>query len=79
MNPLSWLDLRDARGKPDHQKVMPTILVFAAIALHAVSRPFGGMELVVLGALCFGPRMFGLYLRRANITLGRPPSHEEPK
>lgn len=69
-DPLYWLDLRDAKGRPDHQKIIPLVVIIAAIVFHAVHNPFAWWELVVLGAIAFGPRMYGLFLRRSSFGFG---------
>lgn len=61
-----WLDLRDKNGVPDHQKIMPTIIIAVAAVAHFVRVPFNWIELTILGSIAFGPRMFGLFLRRSN-------------
>jgi hypothetical protein len=76
-DPLYWLDLRDRDGRPDHQKIVPFVVILAAIVLHAVGQPFAWWELVVLGAIAFGPRMYGLFLRRSSFTFGASASRTD--
>lgn len=58
-----WLDLCDSRGKPDNQKILPLVVVIAALVANFVHNPFSVTALIVLGAIAFGPRVYGLFLR----------------
>jgi hypothetical protein len=59
-----WLDLY-AYGKPDipdHNKVMSTVVVFGFLIGHFTGHPFSVQMTVALGAISFGPRIFGQFL-----------------
>lgn len=70
LDPLYWLDCRDRFGRPDSQKILPIILFFAALVFHWFAKPLPPLTLTILGAIAFGPRMYGLYLKRAHIGKG---------
>lgn len=70
MNPLDLFDLRDATGKVDNQKIVPLLFLVAAVVFHAIGNRFAWWELVILSAVAFGPRMYGLFLRRSSFTFG---------
>lgn len=63
VDPLWLLDVYDVTGKPDAQKILPYIVVLGTLWLHAKSHPLDTATVIVLGAIAFGPRMFGLFLR----------------
>lgn len=70
VDPYYWLDLYDRTNRPDHQKIAAFTLLIAAIVFHALGKAFTWWELVILGAIAFGPRMYGLFLRRSSFTFG---------
>lgn len=75
--PAVALDLLDARGKVDHKKLVPLLVVVWLLRLMTLAlahgQPFDGW-LVVLGifllAAAFGPRLFQVALSRSSFTLG---------
>lgn len=62
-DPLWLLDVYDRDGRPDAQKILPYIVVLGTLVLHAKGHPLDTATVIVLGAIAFGPRMFGLFLR----------------
>jgi hypothetical protein len=59
-----WLDLY-AYGKPDipdHNKVMSTVVVSGFLIGHFTGHPFSVQMTIALGAISFGPRIFGQFL-----------------
>jgi len=63
LDPLWLIDLYDAQGKPDAQKILPYVVVGGTLWLQAKGHQLDTATIVVLGAIAFGPRMFGLFLR----------------
>jgi len=57
---LELLDLYDRGGRISHKKLLPLILFFAAILFQAIGKQFDSTVLLILGAIAFGPRMYGL-------------------
>lgn len=62
-DPLFLFDFYDANGRPDHQKWMGAVVVAAVVYCQLANKPLDTSTVIVLGAIGFGPRMFGLYLR----------------
>lgn len=63
LDPFFVLDFYDPTGRPDHQKLMTAAIVGSVVWAQLAGRPFGTATVIVLGAIGFGPRMFGLFLR----------------
>jgi len=73
-SPADWLDLRDDAGRISHQKLVLLGFLVIAILFHAIGIQFSWWELVVLGSIACGPRMFGLFLRRSSFSFGGTPT-----
>lgn len=73
VDPLWLLDVYDSSGKPDAQKILPYIVVLGTLVLHAKGHPLDTATVIVLGAIAFGPRMFGLFLRGRFPATGTEP------
>lgn len=63
LNPLYLFDFYDANGRPDHQKWMAAAVVAGVFYCQLASKPLDTMTVIVLGAIGFGPRLFGMFLR----------------
>lgn len=72
-NPLYLLDFLDSTGKPDHQKLMAAAVVAGVFWCQVHKEPLDTMNVIVLGAIGFGPRIFTIFLR------GKFPPSSEPK
>lgn len=68
LDPFTALDLVDADGKPDHGKVLPAILLFAAIVAHFGHNPFTAASLIILGSLSYGYGMWRSFLKSRSVT-----------
>lgn len=67
-NPIEALDLRDNDDKPDHGKVLPWILLMAAIVFHAMGIPFAWWELTALGSLAYGYGAWRTFLKAKSVS-----------
>ena len=69
LNPPMALDLTDARtGKVDHGKILPAILLFAAITAQFTGVPFAIGALIVLGSLAYGYGAWRAFLKSRVVT-----------
>lgn len=67
LDPFTALDLVDSRGKPDHGKVLPAILLFAAILAQFIHNPFTSASLIILGSLSYGYGMWRSFLKSKTV------------
>jgi isopenicillin N synthase-like dioxygenase len=60
-----WLDLYDYMNpnRPDHNKLMSTVVIVAFLVGHFSGHDFEVSEEIVLGALSLGPRIFAQMLK----------------
>lgn len=63
LDPLYVLDFYDANGRPDHQKIMAAAVVAGVFWCQATGKPLDTTTVIALGAIGFGPRLFGMFLR----------------
>jgi len=63
LDPLYVLDFYDASGNPDHQKIMAAVVVAGVFWCQASGKPLDTTTVIALGAIGFGPRLFGMFLR----------------
>ena len=63
VDPLYVLDFYDANGRPDHQKWMAAAVVAGVFWCQAIGKPLDATTVIALGAIGFGPRLFGMFLR----------------
>lgn len=68
LDPLRTLDLTDSKGNPDHGKVLPAILLFAAIIAQFLNQPFAVGSLIVLGSLSYGYGAWRAFLKSKTVT-----------
>ena len=67
-DPVRELDLVDAKGKPDHGKVVPAMVVLWLLSLATIQRaPSLGFSIAVLAA-SFGGSTFRAFLRSRTVT-----------
>jgi len=85
LDPFTALDLVDRRGKPDHGKVLPAILLFSAIVAQFLDKPFASASLIILGSLAYGYGMWRSFLKvsrheeilsRRDVNAGIDPTYE---
>lgn len=69
LDPFTALDLVDNRGKPDHGKVLPAILLFSAIVAQFRDKPFASASLIILGSLAYGYGMWRTFLKTKTVTV----------
>ncbi len=69
LDPFTALDLVDRRGKPDHGKVLPAILLFSAIVAQFLDKPFASASLIILGSLAYGYGMWRSFLKTKTVTV----------
>lgn len=62
------LDLLDDDGYPDHQKVLPLIVVIGIFALAACGIPISTSMAVVLATAVYGPTMWGKFIDAHTLT-----------
>ena len=63
LNPLFLFDFLDVNGRPDHQKIMAAAVVAGVFWCQASGKPLDTTTVIALGAIGFGPRLFGMFLR----------------
>lgn len=63
LNPLYLLDFVDATGRPDHQKIVAAAVVAGVFWCQLAGKPLDATNTIALGAIGFGPRVFGMFLR----------------
>lgn len=67
-NPVQHIDLRDAKGDPDHSKIVPWLFLITACVFHVIGKPFTWYELVALGSLCYGWAGWRAFLKSRTLT-----------
>lgn len=68
LDPFTALDLTDAKGQPDHGKILPAILLLAAIVAQFLDRQFSAAVLVILGSLSYGYGAWRAFLKSRVVT-----------
>lgn len=68
IDPFTALDLTDRRGKPDHGKVLPAILLISAIVLQFLEKQFSVAVLITLGSLSYGYGMWRSFLKSKTVV-----------
>jgi hypothetical protein len=77
LDPFTALDLVDQRGKPDHGKVLPAILLFSAIVGQFIDKPFASASLIILGSLAYGYGMWRSFLKSRTVVVSEQNSKQE--
>lgn len=62
-DPAYAFDLVDARGKTDHSKIVPFLLLIATVVAHFLGKPFSIGELTVLFSAAYGYGMFRTFIK----------------
>lgn len=70
-DPFRALDLVNDKGKPDHGKVMPAVVMACIIVAHFIGNPIGDMLAVILVSGSYGFASWRTFLNTKALTVRR--------
>lgn len=68
IDPVRACDLVDYKHEPDHTKVVPFLVICAAVVLKLLNAPLTAAELLIIMSASFGASMFRMFLRSKTVT-----------